>query len=67
MQPTQPKYDIGSIYWLPAHNKIPLEHLYATVQIEFGYFDHPVLILWVNPSGTEAIVLIVRLATYPFP
>jgi hypothetical protein len=60
MQPTHSKYDIGSIYWLPARNKIPLEHLYATVHIDSGCFDHPALILWVNPSSTEAIILLVR-------
>jgi hypothetical protein len=67
MQPTQSEYDIGSIHWLPAYNKVPPEHLYATVHIDTGCFNHPVVILWVDPSGTEAIVLIVRppLATFP--
>lgn len=59
-QPTLSDYDIGSIHWLLARDKIPIEHLYATVQIEPGCFDHPVVILWVNQLKTEAIVLIVR-------
>ncbi|KAH6613050.1 hypothetical protein C7974DRAFT_75248, partial [Boeremia exigua] len=59
MQPTLPKYDIGSIYWLPARDKIPLENLYATIHIESGCFNHPALILWVNSSGTDAIILLI--------
>ncbi|KAF1837766.1 hypothetical protein BDW02DRAFT_645127 [Decorospora gaudefroyi] len=57
MQPTHSKYDIGSIYWLPARDKVPAEHLHATVHIDSGCFNHPVVILWVNALRTEAIVL----------
>jgi hypothetical protein len=67
MQPTIPKYDIGSIHWLPPRNEVPLEHLHATVHIDSGCFNHPVVILWVNPLKTEAIILIVRLTTNSFP
>jgi hypothetical protein len=67
MQLTHSRYDIGSIYWLPPRNQIPLGYLYATVHIDSGCFNHPVLILWVNPTRTEAIILLVRLTTNPFP
>jgi hypothetical protein len=62
MKTARSDFDIGSIYWLPALNKIPREHLYATVHIDSGCFDHPIVILWVNPQKTEAIILTVRIA-----
>jgi hypothetical protein len=60
MKTASSDYDIGSIYWLPALNRVPREHLYATVPIDPGCFDHPVVILWVNAQKTEAIILTVR-------
>lgn len=67
MQATHSKFDIGSIHWLPARDKVPLEHLYATVHIDTGCLNHPILILWVNPLRTEAIILLVRPTTNPLP
>jgi hypothetical protein len=63
MKTARSDYDIGSIYWLPALNRVPREHLYATVHIDPGCFDHPVVILWVNAQKTEAIILTVRADT----
>jgi hypothetical protein len=59
MKTARPDYGIGSIYWLPSRDKIPIEHTHATLHIDSGCFDHPVVLLWVNPQKTEATVLIV--------
>ncbi|KAH7073248.1 hypothetical protein FB567DRAFT_196317 [Paraphoma chrysanthemicola] len=59
MRSTRSQCEIGSIQWLPARDKVPLEHLYATVHIDSGCFNHPVVVLWVNPQETEAIILLV--------
>jgi hypothetical protein len=53
-------YPAGSIHWLLPRDRIPSEHLLAAQEVDEGCYNHPVLILAVDATFTEAAVLIVR-------
>ncbi|PVH94443.1 hypothetical protein DM02DRAFT_539458 [Periconia macrospinosa] len=50
-------YNVATIVWLPAKNEIPAEYMQAASGIDHGCFDHPAIILWIDPTGTEAMIL----------
>jgi hypothetical protein len=53
-------YTSGTILWLPPKGEIPAEQLVAASYIEEGCFNHPVLVMSVNQTRTEVLVLVVR-------
>lgn len=52
----------GCILWLPKKDQID-QHLLRGLNIDDGCFNHPVVVLSVNPEELDAIILIVSIAS----